>query len=210
MDVVKFEDMPALPVTQEAFNEEVSSGEFLPRLQVADTNSKICKRKQVEAGNWGLVRNEDDVVDLSNQVDILIIHMRWTALDTNGEKPIFSHEKESDTFKTIADNSTVKDSGCLWGPEFLVYIPTAKTFATYFCCSITARREAKNIFKLMHKAATFKTHFIETKKYSWYGPLVVECSTPLETPPMEEIKKQALKFASAESEEVAEDDKRDR
>lgn len=210
MEMVKFEDMPVVPVSEDDFNKEVASGEFLPRIVVGDAMSKVCKRKQVEIGNYGLVRSEDDVVDLSNQLDVLIVHMRWTALDTSGEKPISSHDRDSETFKAIEEQSTIKDSGCLWGPEFLIYIPTAKTFATYFCCSITSRRESKNIFKLIRKAATFKTHLIETKKYSWHGPLVVECSTPFDLPPAEEIKKQALKFANADSEDKAEDDGRER
>lgn len=203
MELVKFEGMPVVPVTEEEL-QKVLSSDYLPRLQVVDSNSKVCKKKLAEAGNYALIRSEDDVVDLTNQIDVLLVHMRWTALDVNGETPVSSHDRESEEFQRIEEESSMPNSGCMWGPEFLLWIPSAKTFATFFCSSATSRREAKNIFKLLRQPATLKTHFIETKKYSWYGPLVTSCSTPFDIPPMEEIKTQAMKFANPPSRDTGE------
>lgn len=193
--LVKIDGMPIIEVTEDEFK-LIVSGDWLPRIQVVDSNSKVAKKKQAESGNYALVRGEDDVLDLTNQVDVLVVHVRWTALDTNGDTPTFVHERESDEFKRIEEESLVQNSGCMWGPEFLLYIPSVKSFATFFCASATARRESKHIFKLMHKAATLKTHFIEKGKHSWYGPLITECSSPFDIPPSDEIKEQALKFAN--------------
>jgi len=194
-ELIALDGMPALPVSEEEFKDIVSAG-YLPRLQVVDSASKVCKKKQAEAGNYALVRAEDDVVDLTNQIDVLVVHMRFTALDFNTEPPIFSHDRESEEFQRIEEESKVSNSGCMWGPEFLLYIDSVKTFATFLCASATARRESKNIVKLMRKAATLKTHFIEKGKYSWFGALVIPCSNKFDLPPMEEIQTQAVKFAT--------------
>ena len=203
-ELIALDGMPALPVSEDEFK-DIVSGDFLPRIQVVDSASKVCKKKQAEAGNYALVRAEDDVVDLTNQIDALVIHMRFTALDFNTEPPTFSHERKSEEFQRIEEESKVSNSGCMWGPEFLLYVDSVKTFATFFCASATARRESKNIVKLMRKAATFKTHYIEKGKYSWYGPLIVPCSNEFDLPPIEEIKAQAVKFANPTSSEVGED-----
>jgi len=203
-ELVKVDGMPVVPVGEKEFSALVG-GDWLPRLQVVDSNSKVGKKNLAKVGNYALVRSEDDVVDLTNQVDALIIHMRWTAIDTNEDSLSFSHDKESDEFQRIQEESKVSNSGCMWGPEFLVYLPSVKSFATFFCGSATARRESKNIFKLLRKAATFKTHFIENKRYSWWGPLVTECTSPFDIPSEEEIKQEAVKFANPPKQEETEE-----
>jgi len=211
-DLIKFDGMPQLPVNEDEFNKEVSVGNYLPRIQVVDSNSRVCKKKQAEAGSYAFIKSEDDVIDLSNQFDALIIHVRFTAIDTSGDTPVFCHDKESATYENIVERSGGTDSGCLYGPEFLLYVPSMKAFATFFCASATARRESKNIYKLIKRGATFKTHYIEKGRYSWYGPLVIECSTPMELPDMEEIKKVATEFATdkGNTPEVATGEERDR
>ena len=212
-ELVKIDGMPVVAVDEKDFAAAVG-GDWLPRFQVVDSNSKVGKKQLAKVGNYALVRSEDDVVDLTNQVDALVIHMRWTAIDTNEDSLSFSHDKESDEFKRIEEESKVQNSGCMWGPEFLVYLPSVKSFATFFCGSATARRESKNIFKLLRKAATFKTHLIENKRYTWWGPLVVECTSPFDLPSEEEIKDQAVKFANppkqAETEAAPSNDGRER
>lgn len=212
-DLIKLDGMPAVEVTEDEFK-SIVSGDWLPRLQVVDSASKIAKKNLAAAGSYALVKGEDDVVDLTNQIDALVIHMRWTAIDMNGDTPIFNHERESAEFQRIEEESKTRDSGCMWGPEFLLWLSGVKSYATFMCGSATARREAKNVYKLLHKAATFKTHFIEKGRYSWYGPIVVECSSPFEIPGSEDIKAQALKFANppkpTEEAAPASDDGRER
>lgn len=101
-----------------------------------------------------------------------------------------------------------------FGPEFLIWIPGAnpQSFATFFCGNKTMRREAPNLRGLIGRAATLKVTLIETKKYSWHGPVVVPCSTPFDLPDMEEIKAQVSRFNNPPEQDVekAEEDVRDR
>ena len=82
----------------------------------------------------------------------------------------------------------------MYGPEFLVWIPSQGVFATYFMSSKTARREAKKMEPLLGKAATFRCKLIDSGRFKWHGPVVVPCSSPLEVPALDAIKGEVEKF----------------
>ena len=192
----------------EEFKKEVSSSAFLPRIQIIDPKSKVAMNKLVPSGNYGLVRAKDDADDLTDEIDIVICAWRWKALDLNGENPLVIYDKDSDAFKEIQTKSEITNSKCMWGPEFLIWISSVKQYATYFCSGKTSRKESEKLFKLMQSFATLKVHLIETKNYSWYGPIVLACSTPFDIPPVPEIQKQVDKFRNPEvtEEPIAEGD----
>jgi hypothetical protein len=175
-----------------AFDVVATGGAFLPRLQLYGGNSEQCKEGKIGIGRWGIQKGKE-VVDLTNQVDVLVLAWRPKAMQL-GEEVIAVYNPASDEFKRIVAQSEVKDSGAMFGPEFLIYVPSQSAFVTYFANSKTARREAPQIKALMRKAATFKTQLIKTKKYSWHGPVVTPCSTPFDLPPMDDIKVQMEKF----------------
>ncbi len=54
----------------EQFDDMVSS--FLPRLQLFDSNSKACKKKEVEQGHYGLVVN-GSTSDIGDEVKLFIV-----------------------------------------------------------------------------------------------------------------------------------------
>ena len=185
-------------ISAEEFKEAVSSSTYLPRIQIIDPKSKLSVKKIVPAGNYALVRGKEDADDLTSEFDAIVCGMRWKALDTNGETPLTVFDKSSQAFKEIEAKSAIKDSGCMWGPEFLLWVASMKKYATFFCSSKTSRREATNIYDLIASAATFKINLIETKQYTWYGPSVVPCSAPFEIPPVEEIKAEVARFNNPE------------
>jgi hypothetical protein len=83
----------------------------------------------------------------------------------------------------------------LWLPLFLLWVPAAQTFATFFMSSKTARRESGAVSARLGKAATFSAKLIKTPRYTWHGPVC----TPLDVatfdvPPIDEIRKQADLF----------------
>jgi hypothetical protein len=119
-----------------------------------------------------------------------------------GEQVISVFDMESDEFKRIQEKSAEQDSGCMYGPEFLVYIPQIKEFATFFCGSKSARRESPTIKALLTKPATLKSKKIETKRYTWYGPQATSCSTPFDPPDLEALKKVVEKFNNPPKTEV--------
>jgi hypothetical protein len=184
------------------FDDITSSGiVYLQRLQLFGSKSDACAEGRIGIGHWGLV-NDDVITDLGDEADIVLLAYRPKALDTGGEVIITDYDVQSETFNRIREESFVKDSGCMYGPEFLVYVPSQDAFATYFASSKTARREAKKFRPLLGQAATVKSRLIEKGKYKWHGPVILPCSTPMTMPGMEIIKSQIEKFANPPKDEV--------
>lgn len=172
-----------------------SSGDFLARLQLFGGNSDACKKGQIPIAHYGLVTGKDNVEDLGKEVDVIVICGRPKALRICDDDSIITkHDPNDEEFKKIAEDSNVQDSGCMYGPDFVVYIPSIGKFATFFMSSKTARRVAPAVHARLRKAATLKAELIETKKYSWHGPVVVPCSAPMVTPSNDDIQAAVKKF----------------
>jgi len=178
--------------SDDIFASTTKSGDYLPRLQLLTSASEKCKSGEFPINHYAVIRDQI-FDDLGEAVDILVVTWRPKALEI-GDEVISVFKPEHPEFKRIQDKSGEQDSGCMYGPEFLVYIPAKKVFATFFCGSKSSRREAPAIKALLTKAATLKSKKIETKRYTWFAPAVVGCSTPFETPNIEDLKKAVEKF----------------
>jgi hypothetical protein len=188
---------PQAPEKAKELESLSSSGNWLPRLALFGGNSDAAKEGKVPIGHYGLVTAKDQLVVLGPAVDVLVISWRPTAIDTRSEDTVVSsHDKNSELFKSIQDQAdNVKDSGCMYGPEFLVYIPAVKKFATFLLGSKSFRREALPLSELMTKAATIRSKLVKTERFSWHVPVVTACTTPFDTiPPLEEIAEKAELF----------------
>ncbi len=189
------------------FDEVASATKFLPRLQLFSSNSAEVKEGKILQGHYGTVTMKGQpVIDLTDSVDVLLIVWRPKALDMSGETVTSCFNVEDANFRDIAAKSDDTDSGCMFGPEFLCWIPSISKFATFFCGSKTARREAVNIKGLCGKPATLKAHLIRKGKYIWHGPRVFECSVPFEMPDIDELKDRVNAFNNPPEIEVEEDD----
>lgn len=166
---------------------------YLQRLQLFGSKSDACAEGKIGIGHWGLV-NDDQITDLGVATDVIFLGFRAKALDTSGDTVINNHDAQSEVFAAIREKSEERDSGCMYGPEFLVYVPSEALFATYFASSKTARREAKKIRPLFGCAATLKCRLIEKGKYKWHGPVVLTCSAALDLPDPKIAKAQIDKF----------------
>src|SRR5436189_2682433 len=182
---------------------EVASGNFLPRLQLFGGNSEAVKESKIGMAHYGIVRDKS-LTDLGKEPAILILSWRPKALEIKDGQVTSIFDPKSPEFKRIAAASELPDSGCMYGPEFLVYVPQEKVFCTFLMGSKTARRAAPEVKALMGRAATLKSQFIKTPKYSWHGPVVTICSTTFELPPETEMREVVQKFNNPpESEEEA-------
>lgn len=181
---------------------DVASGDagFLPRLQLFGSKSNACATGAIGIGRYGLV-NDDIITDLGTEVDALVVTWRPKAMQTV-DNILVEYDPQSELYQQLKEKAGISDSGCMYGPEFLLWIPTQTTFATYFMSSKTARREARKMQPLLQKAATFKAKLIETAKYKWHGPVVVPCSAPLELPDSEVLVTAAKKFMNPPKSEV--------
>lgn len=153
--------------------------------------------------HYGLVLGKDQYEDLGAQVDVLPISWRPKAMRTTGggdkgTLPVQYYDHALPEFKAIQVESEKPNSGCMFGPEFLLYIPSANRYATYFMSSKTSRRQAPELKALMGRGATLKVQYIETASYSWHGPVVTVCLTRFNVPELEEIKGHAERFNNPE------------
>lgn len=179
----------------------LDSNSFLPRVQLMSSSADKCKKGEFSVNHYAFVQGQD-FIDLGKEVDILVIHYRAKALDMSGDDIISSYDAESDVFKKIQTDSTKKDSGCMYGPEYLIYVPSQKKFATFFLGSKSARKEARTVQQRLGKAATLKSALVEWKSFSWQVPKCTPCSATFEIPSVDLIKPEVEKFDNPEASNV--------
>ena len=182
-------------------SDQLTKTGFLPRLQLMTGNSKKCKLNEFPINKFALISGQEHI-DVGEPVDVLVLVWRPKAIDTGAEEMIVSHDIEDPEFQRIQEASDVKDSGCMYGQEFLVYVPTHKKYATFFMGTKTSRREAPNMLALCQKAATLRAGHIQTKKYDYFSPQVVKCSTAFELPDKKDVLEQIADFNNPKAQKV--------
>lgn len=177
------------------------TGDWLPRLQVFGSNTTLVKEGKATMGVFALVYTQEKFLELGKEVPFLSLTFRTKALriPTDGSAPISYYNRMSDQFKKVVSDSSAPNSGCMFGPEFMIWLPNPGCFASYFFGNPTLRRVAPALLSLMKigdgpdgkaiykpKPALTKIHFIKGQKFSWHGALIQPYSTPL-PPPSEEF-----------------------
>jgi len=173
--------------------ESLKTSDFLPRLQLMTSNSEKCKKGEFPVNNYALVEGSA-FKDVGKTVDAIVFAWRPKALEIDDEI-ITIYKIEDSEFERIKDRAdNEKDSGCMWGFEFLLWLGELQKFCTFFCGSKSARKEAPNVKSHMNGAITLRSKLIETKKYSWQGIDVVSCSTPMPMPTKVALEAELDKF----------------
>ncbi len=167
----------------DVYDQVSSAGGFLPRLQLFISASEMVKNEKIAMNHYGLVTGKDQVEDLGREVDVLLISWRPRALDASDKSNIrASSDINSNLFQEIREKSGETNSGCMFGPEYLLYIPKKPKFATVLFGSKSARNEARNAQQYIGGPCTFKSRLIKTTEYSWQAMLLTACSTPFDIP----------------------------
>jgi hypothetical protein len=196
-------DVPQGKYDQQAL-ESVSAGDskFLPRLQLMTSRSEKVELGEFPANHFALIESQN-FKDLGESVDILLVAWRPKALDTSGDDIITCYDPKFDEnnqptgeFKRIQEKSKETNSGCMYGPEYLVYIPSVKRYATFFCGSITLRFEAPAFTGRLGNAATLRPIMIDAKKkkQKYFSTKVYDCTTVFDVPERDEIAKVSNEF----------------
>ena len=176
-------------------------GDFMPRIQLMTASNPEVKQGKFKGINHMALVEGEALTDLGEGVDALVLQVRPLAIDKNGLLAngetgiIFCNDAKLDgtgkptgLYKKIMDKSLIKDSGAFYGPEFLLYIPQIKKYATFLMGSKTARNDSHTLVSRLGKAVTIRGHEIPNKKYgNYFSPEGVPCSTVFELPPAEEI-----------------------
>ncbi len=211
-----------------AWGDVVAGASYLPYISLYGGNSNACKENLIGIGRFGLVRQKDKIEDLTAEFNALAISWRYKAMQIGDGGILSSYNPKSPTYKMIQEKSEIKDSGCMYGIEFLFWVPElpARCFATFYCNSKTSRREAQNIRPFCPCAdqpalsagpdfpgreaiaghgplpMTLKSVLIKKGTYRWHGPVATQCSTQFAQPTMDEIIEQATKFANPKESDV--------
>jgi len=156
----------------------------------------------IPADHYGYTVDQK-TVDLGESVDVLVVAYRTKAMEFNqADNTVFTvfdpklDEKGQPTgeFKRIMDKSELADSGCMFGLEYLIWLPQLEKFATLFMGTKSNRRTAPQLNDRLLKGATLKSKLIETKKYTWTAIDVFECSQISPMPTEAEVTEQYNKF----------------
>jgi hypothetical protein len=148
---------------------------------------------------------DKQVQNLGKAITVLVLAWRPKAMSYDPVEAYY--DAEDPKFKEIAAKSESPNSGCGFGVEFLFYLTDHGKFATYFCGTKTARREAPNIIAVLQKPSRqcqIKAELIESKRnsYKWHGPQTKAFDGPVASMPnMEDVRKWVEKFTNPPKEE---------
>lgn len=186
-------------VPQEDLAAVMRSGDFWPRVQIMSANNEIVKKGDFPLGHFALIKSSDELRDMGKSFDFISFAMRTKAMriPSPGAAPQNFYDRSNPEFaKIVTAANAVPMSGNMYGPEFLIWIPSEETFALYFFNNPTLRRTAPDLMNLMIKgenpetkakiygpvAATTQIEFIKKPKYSWHGASIMPHRDPLPTP----------------------------
>ena len=177
----------------------------------------------VDAGNFAIV-DGDSYNILGKEIDVVPLAVLDKALDCSGEEVIVAFGRDNEVYQRIAEDSNTQDSGCMYGPCFLVFERTTSNFYEIFLNNKSGRSEAKKIYPYLPiGAAQAKAHgvqpqsprpchikakFIKKPRFSWFAPQVSDSVAQFDNPPTQEAAVAAVTNFLKQAE--VEDEGRDR
>ena len=204
--------LTSLPVSAAPVNLAKYGGEteFLQRIQLV-TKGKYVDKGKISPGHYGVPGQDDDILDLGSDIDVLAFAVRNKALDTTEDPPLSVYDDSDPVYQDIEDRAGQKDSGCMFGPSFLLFERNTGKFFEFFCGNKSGRMEAGKFGPYLPVSEaqaeefgvepqgpqpfTLRAKYIERPRYSWHAPQVAECSTPFTNlPPIEQIVAEINKF----------------
>jgi hypothetical protein len=181
---------------QNLLKDTSSGGGFLPYLQLFTTKSDAVAEGKINGGEYGLVR-DGNIVSLGKNVDVVVLTVRARAFQKeDGGEIAVVYDREDPEYIRIQTLQADNVQGCMAGPEFLIWVPSEGTFATFFCGSKTLKREARKFSPFIGgKACNLRSKLIDNGKYKWHGPVIGNCSTnPSSLPDPADVEEKVLRF----------------
>ena len=165
--------------------DELSKGSaFLPYIKLMTGSSELCKDGTIPTNHYALFQGKK-YTDLGEAITAYVVVWRPKAMQF-GDDFIVSYEETCDTFKRIQEKMPVKNSGCMAGPEFLLWVPSIKKFVLFFMGSISANYEAPNMADRIKKMVRLTSHKITKAKNTWFAPSCLPCEEVPDTYPTTE------------------------
>jgi len=166
---------------------EVSKGsDFLPRLQLI-TKGKYVDTGKIAPGHWGVpLTGGEEIEDLGEKIDIIPLDARPKALDVADKEAIISvYDTRDPEFQRI--KNAPKNTGCMWGPSFLVLERSTGKMYELFFGNASGRSEAGKLRPFLPSKdspspspASLGIRYKKMPDYGWHVPVVTKCSEPFD------------------------------
>lgn len=153
---------------------EIARPGFLPRLAIINGMSKMASK--ILPGSIALIRSEDDFVDFGKECHLIPLLFRFAAMRFDPEFEAF-YDKSLPEFQKIVEDSQQPNSGCSYGPQFLVYVPATKELATFMFGSTSARPESHKMNARLRQPSKLKSKPVTSGNNSWHVPVVLPSDT---------------------------------
>jgi len=160
---------------------------YFPRIQLYSKGAAI-DQGLIRPGHYG-IPDGSSVTDIGPSIDIIPLAVLDKALDvSNRDKIVTVFGRDNPEYSRIKSESEIADSGCMYGPVFLVLERTTGKFYELFANSKSARRELdeklKNYLPVNDTAAAqlgieprnaapanLSVKFVKKARYSWHAPV---------------------------------------
>jgi hypothetical protein len=181
-------NLPAVTDDQMATLDEVAKGsDFLPRIQLI-TKGKYVDTGKIGAGHWGVpLTGGEEIEDLGEKIDIVPFSYRPKALDVSDREAIITvYDTKDPEFQRI--KNAPKNTGCMWGPSFLVMERSTGKLYELFFGNISGRTESGKLKPFLPSkankgqpsAASLGIRYKKLPDYGWHLPVITKCSEPFD------------------------------
>lgn len=175
--------------------------EWLCRVEQAANNSGAVAEGKRQGGNFYFVVKKDQEIDLGREFDAFLIEGRPCAIDFSNQKAgvLNYYDPSSPDFQRVKGLAAVKDSGCMAGPQLLLWIPKIKKFASYLLANATGKQQAGIAMDMRGQWVTFKYGVGRNNKGVWAAFNIIPCALPGEKPDEEAFNAQLHDFLNPKS-----------
>ena len=198
-----------IPFSQAALTKPGANQErdYAARLQLV-SKGKLVDSGKVRPGSFAVVDGEN-VTDLGPSVDCIPLACLDKALDVSGEEVSVAFGKDNPEYQRIAEAAGQPDSGCMFGPVYLLFERTTGSFLELFFNNKSGRivadrlgallpiskaaAEAHGVEARAPQAANVSSKYIEKGRYAWFAPEITKAEgVSFDNPPSAEALTKAV------------------
>lgn len=169
---------------------------FLPSLKLFASQAAAVTQDKIAKAHYGIQRSKDDIIDLGKTPDVIFYARRYKAVEKVGGEYFSYYNHKSENFARAKEKSEDRNSGSMCGIEFLVWVPSEKTFCGFYANNTSTLQIADKIIAMFGKAVTLGSKPVQWKTYNWYAPTIIACATDLELPDTNELQVVGNKFVN--------------
>ena len=180
--ITKKMNLPAVNAAAlESLDEVAKGSDFLSRIQLI-TKGKYVDEGKITPGRWGIPQTGgDEIEDLGDKIDVIPIAFRPKALDVSDKDAIIAvYDTKDPEFQRI--KVAPKNTGCMWGPSFLVIERSTGKLHELFFGNKSGRNEAGKLkpFLVSNSPVSLGIRYKKLPDYGWHIPVVTKCSEPFD------------------------------